>query len=96
MKAAATEASECRSCSAKILWVRWPQSGKHMPVDAVPDMRDAKEGGGDIVLTLKGGKFGELIAEKFYAPKHGEKRNRYTSHFATCPNADAHRKGGGA
>lgn len=87
-----TEASRCRSCGADILWVKWERSGKRMPVDAVADMRPRPKGG-DIVLTLRGGDFGELLAEKFYPPKHGEKRNRYTSHFATCPNADEHRRG---
>jgi hypothetical protein len=48
--------------------------------------------GGDIVLSLVGGEFGALEAEKFYEPKHGPKRNRYTSHFATCPNASQHRR----
>jgi hypothetical protein len=64
-----------------------------MPVDAVPDMRPLPKGG-DIVLTLHGGQFGELLAEKYdpggYEPKA---RNRYTSHFATCPQADDHRRG---
>lgn len=86
-----TEPSECRSCSAEILWVIWPRSGKRMPVDAVADMRPPPKGG-DIVLSLVGGEFGALEAEKFYEPKHGPKRNRYTSHFATCPNASQHRR----
>lgn len=88
---AATEPSECRSCHAEILWVRWERSGKRMPVDSVPDMRPMPKGG-DIVLTLRGGEFGELIAEKHQAQKHGEQRNRYASHFAKCPNAKEHRK----
>ena len=84
-----TEPSECRSCNGEVLWAVWA-SGKKMPVDAVADNRPAPKGG-DLVLTLRGGQFGSLLVEKFYAPKHGAKRNRYTSHFATCPNADQHR-----
>lgn len=81
-----TEPSQCRDCNADVLWVKWPKSGKKMPVDAVADNRGVQRGGGKIVLTLTGGEYGELIAEKYYRPKHGDKRNRYTSHFDTCPN----------
>lgn len=90
---AATQPSECRSCGAEILWVRWERSGKRMPVDAGPDMRPLPQGG-DVVLALRGGEFGELIAEKYRPKKHGEQRNRnrYTSHFATCPDAKEHRR----
>lgn len=78
-----TEPSKCKRCKADILWCVWPKSQKRMPVDAVPDMRPAVKAE-SIVLTLVGGEFGELQAEKFYEPKHGDKRNRYTSHMATC------------
>ena len=86
-----TDPSKCRSCGAEILWVKWPTSGKRMPVDAEPDWRPLPKGG-DIVLMLRGGAFGELLAEKFNAERHGQDRNRYTSHFATCPNAAEHRR----
>lgn len=85
-----TEPGECRSCSAEILWVVWPKSGKRMPVDAVPDMRPPPKGG-DLVLALHGGEFGALHVEKYSPQRHDSKRNRYTSHFATCPNAAEHR-----
>lgn len=85
-----TEPTKCSSCRADVLWVRW-DSGKRMPVDAVADNRPLPKGG-DIVLTLRGGEHGELLAEKYDMQKHGFARNRYTSHFATCPNADHHRR----
>jgi hypothetical protein len=75
----ATEASECRSCKRKILWVVWPRSGKKMPVDLAPAPA------GTVVLTLSGGEYGELRAEKYNARAHHEGRRRYTSHFDTCP-----------
>lgn len=78
-----TEPSECRSCSGEVLWVVWPRSGRRMPVDAVPDMRPPPKGG-DIVLTLHGGDFGALHAEKYDAQKHDFARHRYTVH--DCPN----------
>lgn len=85
-----TEPSRCRSCKAEVLWVEWA-TGKKMPVDAAPDMRPPPKGGA-LVLTLQGGQFGRLLVEKFDATKHALERNRYTSHFSTCPNADEHRK----
>lgn len=86
-----TEPSKCRSCKQDVLWVVWPKSGKRMPVDAVSDNRPPPKGG-DIVLTLHGGEYGELQAEKFNPGLHGLKRNRYTSHFATCGQADEWRR----
>jgi len=85
-----TTPSKCRSCGADILWTK-TRTGKNMPVDAVPDMRSKDQGGGNLVLTLHGGEFGELRSESYYPPKHDAKRNRYTSHFSTCPNAAEHR-----
>ena len=82
----ATEPSVCRKCGQDILWVVWPKSGKKMPVDAVPDMRP---GVGDVVLTLVGGPNGELRAEKHNPNAHEMSRNRYTSHFSTCPQAES-------
>lgn len=55
--------SECRSCKARIVWLR-TQDGKNMPVDA----ETVEEGDTSWDNT------------------------KHTSHFATCPNADKHRK----
>lgn len=82
-----TAPSNCRSCGAPMLWVVWPNSGKRMPVDfdPVPD--------GDVVLTLKktegvlwAAKAAALDAEALVG------RRRFVSHFATCANADEHRR----
>lgn len=84
-----TEPSKCRSCGAEVLWVEWP-SGKRMPVDAVADNRPVGRGG-ELVLTHRR-EADKLLVEKFNPTRHDKKRNRYTSHFATCPNADEHRR----
>ena len=82
----ATEPRACSSCGGKIFWAI-TRTGKSMPVDAEPSES------GPLVLNLRGGEFGKLHVEKFYAPKHGSAdRRRYTSHFSTCPNADEHRR----
>lgn len=68
----------CRSCGAPIVWCVTP-AGNRMPVDADPSPR------GNLVLE------GEL-ARVVPAPDLLDRRPRHTSHFATCPNADQHRK----
>lgn len=50
------------------------------------ELRDA------LMITLRGGETGKLLVEKFDPEIHDAKRNRYTSHFATCPQAGEHRK----
>jgi hypothetical protein len=85
-----TQPSKCRSCGAEVLWVEWPSSGRRMPVDAVADNRPVGRGG-DIVLTHRRSE-DKLLAEKFDPSRHDAKRNRYTSHFSSCPNADEHRR----
>lgn len=81
------EVQRCRSCRAEVYWVTWA-SGKKMPVDVVSDNRPLPKGG-NLVLSL--GSTGELKVEKFDVSKHAG-RNRYTSHFSTCPNAEQHRR----
>lgn len=54
------------------------KTGKRMPVDAAHDPA------GQFVMNDKG--------EAEYAPE-GDTRPRYTSHFATCPDANDWRKG---
>jgi hypothetical protein len=76
--------SECRSCKDPIVWVIWPRSGKRMPIDAIASKT------GDIVVTHKKSE-NKLHAEKFDPASHPPPRKRYTSHFATCPNASEHR-----
>ncbi len=88
---APTDPSRCRSCGADVYWAEWP-SGKRMCVDAEPDMRPPPKGGA-LVLTLRGGPVvGKLLVEKFDPARHDAKRNRYTSHFSSCPQADDWRR----
>lgn len=88
-----TDPSKCRSCHQDVLWTVWRESGKRMPVDSEPDMRPPppKGEGGNLILTLSGGSFGTLFVEK-WREEHGLARNRYTSHYSTCPDADRWRK----
>jgi len=74
---------KCRSCGAAIRWAR-TVAGKLMPVDAAPSIDGNLQLIGDqldSVVYLSTAKQAELFDV-----------DRYTSHFATCPNAVIHRK----
>jgi hypothetical protein len=80
----------CKSCGAPIRWALHERTERRMPLDALanPD--------GNISVVAWGGKQGNGLSlpiigvnvppDKAMTPMH------YTSHFATCPNADDHRK----
>lgn len=80
--------TRCRSCGKEIVWVI-TFSGKRMPVDA-----------GAVSFIADSGK--EIFVTSNGAVVHGTRieggsgrpdvRTGYISHFATCPNADQHRK----
>lgn len=82
--------AKCRSCGAEIIWIR-TASGKSMPCDAagisysevlLPGVK------GNKILTLVT-ESGTIVRTEF--DPAGDKIG-YTSHFATCPNANQHRK----
>lgn len=73
---------ECKSCGAEIYWVS-TTNGRSTPMNAKVE----PEGGW--VLTLKPD--GTPLAEIFHSREHIN-RNRYISHFATCPSAGDHRR----
>lgn len=70
--------SRCRSCEAPITWAE-TESGKAMPLDAKPT-RD-----GNMVLVRGKTRFANEEDRRLARPL-------YMSHFATCPDASAHRK----
>jgi hypothetical protein len=79
--------SACRSCGAPIWWA-FTGAGKRIPVDVEPtpdgNLFAVGDGIGDgetpvvAVITSSRQPFPDAL--------------RYTSHFATCPNASAHRR----
>lgn len=84
--------SRCKSCNAEILWVKMA-SGKSMPVDATgisySEVLPPYVKGNDVLtlVTERG-----TIVKTVFDPA-GDKIG-YTSHFATCPNANQHRRRG--
>jgi hypothetical protein len=73
--------AQCGSCNGAVIWAS-TSNGKSMPVDAVP-VEDGNvevlRAGGRVVATIHG------QAPMIPVPLR-------KSHFATCPNADQHRK----
>jgi hypothetical protein len=74
--------AHCKTCNAEIYWAR-TEKGALSPVDAEPDPE------GQWVLAMRGK---ELRVLKYDPSKHGPQWKRRTSHFATCAQADQHRK----
>lgn len=79
--------TQCKSCHKDIIFIKMA-SGKNMPCDTEPiSYRTAMPGvKGSLTLITPDGK----IASGDFDPdsnKYG-----YTSHFATCPNANQHRR----
>lgn len=67
----------CKSCGAPIRWARTP-SGKATPLDADPIAT------GEVVLDGGIARHVDLLTET--------DGPRYRVHWATCPQADSHRK----
>ena len=80
--------SRCKSCGAEIIWIKMVGTGKLMPCDAapisyktvLPGIRDA------MALVTKDGR----VTRGLFDPD--SKQIGYVSHFATCPNANNHRR----
>ena len=79
----------CKSCGAEIVWVK-VKSGKMMPCDAKQVRFIANENGGSIIVASNGAVVkGILLSGNVKGVKE---EKGYVSHFATCPNANNHRK----
>lgn len=75
----------CRSCAAPIVWATTP-AGRLIPIDAQP----VDDGNVAVHRSLDGVHMYARVLKVGEEPEPGEGRG--TSHFATCPNADAHRR----
>lgn len=84
--------SDCRSCGAAVRWVE-TAAGKRMPLDPEP------VDGGNVELRqvmLDRQRHTIAVVHPVGQPALDEQGPRYVSHFATCPNAAAHRHPRGA
>ena len=84
--------SPCSKCEAPMIWCV-STNGKKMPLDADPD-----EDG--TFLLVESPDNGDLLAVfhkralEYMSQRELEEALRYTSHFATCPDADRFRRRG--
>lgn len=97
------EPVSCSSCGAPMLWAV-TERGKRMPVDAEPVesgkflLSHRRVGDPPVAVYQRGPDIAKLRAQherrsKDQGALFGEGPLRlFTSHFATCPNADQHRK----
>ena len=90
------KSAKCRSCGEPVVWAVWPTSGRPAPFDhePVPD--------GNVLLEHRA--LGEppnarvvtreerVQLERQHATHDDGPLLLFKSHFATCANADAHRK----
>lgn len=85
----------CEACGAPVIWVANDKTGKVAPIDLRPDPA------GNILLNWSAGRpmapptsYTVLGKPDAVTPSlfEDDTRPRYTSHFATCPNADHYRR----
>jgi len=73
----------CRSCGAEILWVH-TERGKKMPLDAEPYTGDKPSG----LFVRRWDHALDVAVAIATTPDAFPGEPLYTSHFATCPDAD--------
>lgn len=77
--------ASCRSCGAPIVWAV-TRKGKRMPLDAEP-----VDGGNVVIVEPARGSVPPVAEVREPALTDPSGLARYTSHFATCPQADSWR-----
>lgn len=79
---------KCRSCNADIFWCL-SSLGKNIPIDAEPvdngNLYIVKNGFRYLAISVNANTTIAEVCRK-------ENREKYISHFATCPHANQHRK----
>jgi hypothetical protein len=84
------ERCRSRDCKAEIIWAKTAAGGKFMPVDAA----EAEDGLVELVASSHpADKAPVAIVHSATDPPMMVTGTRHHSHFATCPDAPAFRKG---
>ena len=82
----------CKSCGAKIVWIK-TQNGRSMPCNEEQVEYQKNYRGAALIVTKDGEVVrGNIIKEGGSALVPIVDGIGYVSHFATCPNADKHRR----
>jgi hypothetical protein len=74
-------ASECRSCGAEVIFVRSAATGRRMILDVEPTQ------GGNVALD-DAGQAAYVLSGSVLERAQDTQEPLYTSHFATCPQAN--------
>lgn len=93
----------CRSCKVDILWAHTVPLGKRIPLDETPVPHDTP--GALVVVERSGNLYAyalldlvdRMVIRDDCDAEQADRRIReeyhaHTSHFATCPDADSHRR----
>ena len=82
--------SVCRSCGDRIIFAKTKRN-KSIPLDAEPNATR-----GNVYVTGEGALMRATVLDDALAQRFREDgKLLYLAHFATCPNAGAHRRRGG-
>lgn len=83
----------CRSCNAAIFWATTARTGSRMPLDALPVAAETIDDRRGLLVLLKSlDDTPVAIGPGWFVAELEVPIAYYRSHFATCPNAAAHRK----
>lgn len=80
------QVKQCKTCRAAIIWGTMQASQQPMPLDAVPTLT------GTFFLSPSGQCVHWESSGEFAQTSRANGSPKYTSHFATCPERDQHRK----
>lgn len=85
--------AECHSCHNPIRWAIHAVTGRRMPLNPAADPR-GNVAVVEFVEVSMGVKLGLAVPKVVVNPKPGQAITayRYTTHFATCPAANTHRR----
>lgn len=89
------QTARCRSCGKEIVWITTKEGGKKMPCDYPQVEYRLDKFGKCKIVTMTGDVVrGEIVTRKIGSPLYALADGvGYTSHFATCPQADKWRRG---
>lgn len=87
-----TETDTCRTCPAPVVWRKHERTGKAAPVDRYPvPTGNVVLVGADAYRVLTKAEMAEMDTPKLDGLGDPDP-DRYTLHFATCPDAPTHRR----
>ena len=81
--------SKCKACGAEIQWIKSSKTGKMIPCNVQEIEFILDFGKGELFITPEGNC---CCGHSDVESRRGQIMKGYTSHFATCPEANKFRK----